>query len=372
MPLTLFRIGAIPHNEATPLFLGPKHPSRAGQALLRVELAAGIVTSADFQPGYLHRGAEKLFEARDYRSALMLANRHDWLAAFSGELSVALTVESAMHLTPPTRATWLRTLFAEFARTHSHLSYLSYLPFRFDDAAATTRVDNARHRIREFFGDLSGNRVHPMLTRLGGMAHDLTPNLLSNVQDALAHARSAASSLRGLIEDCGSTLCGIGTLAKDDVLGYGLSGPVSAASGVRLDTRDTGYLAYGALPQRPDCTRTDGDARSRFEALVGDLEHSIVLIEHCLEALPDGPISVKLAKIVKVPEGTYYGEVAAPWGTAGVHLVSRGDRTPWRLGLRTPTFANCSALPAALMGCPRDKIGDVVASLGYGVGDLDR
>lgn len=95
-------------------------------------------------------------------------------------------------------------------------------------------------------------------------------------------------------------------------------------------------------------------------------------MEQLLSDLPEGPIGVKLSKIIKIPESTTYATTAAPWGTAGCFLVSRGDRTPWRLGLRTPTFANCSALDRALVGAPMGQLATVVASLGYGIGDLDR
>ena len=40
----------------------------------------------------MHRGAEKLFEVRDYRQIIVLANRHDWLSAFSNELGLAMAV----------------------------------------------------------------------------------------------------------------------------------------------------------------------------------------------------------------------------------------------------------------------------------------
>ncbi|NHB85454.1 hypothetical protein G7085_14780 [Tessaracoccus sp. HDW20] len=57
---------------------------------------------------------------------------------------------------------------------------------------------------------------------------------------------------------------------------------------------------------------------------------------------------------------------------ASCQLVSRGGATPWRVALRTPSLSNLSALGAALTGCTEDRIPDVVASLGYTIGDADK
>ncbi|GMA87724.1 hypothetical protein GCM10025868_29740 [Angustibacter aerolatus] len=67
------------------LNIGPQHPATHGVLRLRVVLDGERIVRADPVIGYMHRGAEKLFEVRDYRQILVLANRHDWLSAFSNE-----------------------------------------------------------------------------------------------------------------------------------------------------------------------------------------------------------------------------------------------------------------------------------------------
>src|SRR5204863_5489246 len=68
------------------LNIGPQHPSTHGVLRLKLTLDGERVTAAEPIVGYMHRGAEKLFEVRDYRQITVLANRHDWLSAFSSEL----------------------------------------------------------------------------------------------------------------------------------------------------------------------------------------------------------------------------------------------------------------------------------------------
>ncbi len=57
---------------------------------------------------------------------------------------------------------------------------------------------------------------------------------------------------------------------------------------------------------------------------------------------------------------------------AGVFLVSRGEKTPWRLKLRTPSFNNVAALEALLPGVRTEALEATLASIGYVVGDIDR
>src|SRR5437868_15225573 len=72
------------------LNIGPQHPSTHGVLRLRLTLDGERIATAEPIIGYMHRGAEKLYEVRDYRQIIMLANRHDWLSAFASELGVVL------------------------------------------------------------------------------------------------------------------------------------------------------------------------------------------------------------------------------------------------------------------------------------------
>jgi len=160
---------------------------------------------------------------------------------------------------------------------------------------------------------------------------------------------------------------------------YGVSGPIARASGVDADLRrDEPYLGYDELLHDGVLrivTRTDGDCFSRFSVLLEQVKVSLDLVDACLDklsALPAGPINVRLPKILKVPEGQTYAWTESPLGINGYYLVSRGDKTPWRLKLRSASFNNISALPALL---PGTMIPDMIAILGsmfFVVGDIDK
>ena len=347
---------ALSRSDVT-LELGPHHPSTHGSLRLRLQLDGDVVVAAEPLVGALHRGAEKLFEARDYRQVMVLANRHDWLAAFNNEVAVALAVEASLGMEVPARATWLRTLVCELNRVLSHLAFLAHLDVAF------LRL---REPLQAVLEEATGGRVHYVWARVGGLVSDVPAGWASRVAGAVSAVRAAlpSPSLEGL--------AGVGVLAVEDALSYGVSGPVARGSGLDVDLRrDDPYLAYGSLDV-PVVLRPDGDAAARFACLLEQVSVSLDLVLACLEALPAGPVSVKLPKTVRAPEGTSWTWTENPSGIAGFLLVSRGAVTPWRLAMRTASFNNVSALPAVLPGCRVQDLPAVLASFFFVVGDVDR
>jgi NADH-quinone oxidoreductase subunit D len=355
--------------------LGPDHPSQAGLIELRLWTAEGLISSAQMVVGAMHRGAEKLFEVRDYTQILMLADRHDWHAPFSGELAVALACEQMMGLVVPERAVWLRTLLSEHTRILSHAGFLTWVGRAAD-------VDPGLNRLRESLRHqtlrLTGNRIHPMVNRIGGLAADADLHWLQVETRLMSAVESVAEIVLGLLDrDPVATLTqGVAVLGAETIAQYGVSGPAARSSGVDLDLRrQQPYLAYaelGGLIDPP--TMTEGDARSRIRAMAEEMITSARLVRACADRLvaTDGPVAVRLGKIIRLPEGQAYSSIEAPLGIAGVYLSSRGEKTPWRLRLRTPSFSNVASLESLLIGIDVRSLEATLASIGYVVGDVDR
>ena len=357
------------------LDLGPEHPSQAGLIELRLWTEGDMITAARVVVGAMHRGAEKLFEVRDYRQILMLADRHDWQAPFFGELAVALVCEQMMGLVVPERAIWLRTLLAEHTRILSHCGFLGYIPHRYPGDPGLRLL---REELRTQTLQLTGNRIHPMATRIGGLAVDADDAWLQAERRVATHATRVAEMVLTLIDssEFAAVTRGVGLLDHQTIQQFGVSGPAARASGVDLDLRILQpYLAYRELADLiTSPIRCAGDAQSRLGVLAEELMISASLIIACigrLTGLP-GPVSVKLGKIIRVPEGEGYLAIEAPLGIAGVFLVSRGEKTPWRLKLRTPSFNNISSLERLLVGVRTEALEATLASIGYVVGDIDK
>jgi len=369
--------------------LGPGHPSGHGMLRLGLTLEADRIIAAEPVIGYVHRGAEKLFEARDYRQIIVLANRHDWLSAFSSELGVVLAAERLAGIEVPPRGVWARTLLAELNRILSHLAFLSAYPPEIAAAGpaggaspgeAARAAFDARELIQAVMEEISGGRMHYMFNRVGGLAAELPAGWLSRVHEAAGQVRSALPVIGAVIrghEGFRERTRGVGTLTGEQVRQYGVSGPAARACGVDFDLRrDEPYLAYGELAGVLQVvTRTEGDCLARFECLLDQVGASLELADACasrLAALPPGPLSARLPKVFKVPEGHAYAWAENPLGINGYYLVSRGGKTPWRLKLRSASFSNVQVLSELL---PASRVADLPAVLGsmfFVVGDMDR
>ena len=365
------------------LNIGPQHPATHGVLRLRIVVDGERIVSAEPIVGYMHRGAEKLFEVRDYRQIIVLANRHDWLSAFANELGVVLATEEMLGMEVPARAVWARTLLAELNRILNHLMFLGAYPLELGAITPVFYAFTEREELQAVMEEVSGGRMHYMFNRVGGLKEDLPAGWLARVLDATANVRRRLPRLESLLignEILQARTRGVGVLDAATAAAYGVSGPVARASGLDLDLRrDEPYLAYGELftadgPGRV-VTRAEGDCLARFEVLMEQVHVSLDLVEACvdrLRSLPPGPINVKLPKVLRVPEGHIYRWTENPLGINGYYLVSRGDKVPWRLKLRSASFNNVQVLSRLLPGC---LIPDMVAVLGstfFVVGDVDK
>jgi NADH-quinone oxidoreductase subunit D len=364
------------------LNIGPQHPATHGVLRLTLTLDGERIVRADPVIGYMHRGAEKLFEARDYRQILVLANRHDWLSSFSNELGVVLAVERMLGMEVPIRAVWARTLLAELNRVLNHLMFLGSYPIELGAITPIFYAFREREVLQAVMEELTGGRMHYMFNRVGGLKDDIPAGWLGRARGAVQLVRERVrrdidTLVRGN-EIFRARTKGVGVLDRSLVEQYGVSGPIARASGVDFDLRrDEPYLAYGQLPDGllRVVTRTDGDSLARFECLLDQVYVSLDIADHCLGVLADlpvGPINVRLPKVVKAPEGATYAWTENPLGINGYYLVSRGEKTPWRMKLRTASFNNVQVLSRLL---PGTLIGDMVSILGsmfFVVGDIDK
>ncbi|WP_335970712.1 MULTISPECIES: NADH-quinone oxidoreductase subunit D [Streptomycetaceae] len=380
MTETTVGVGGAAEGTDMVLNIGPQHPSTHGVLRLRLVLDGERIRSAEPIVGYMHRGAEKLFEARDYRQIIMLANRHDWLSAFSNELGVVLAVERMLGMEVPERAVWTRTLLAELNRVLNHLMFLGSYPLELGGITPIFYAFTEREELQHVMEEVSGGRMHYMFNRVGGLKEDLPNGWTGRAREAVAAVRAGMGRFDDLVlgnEIFRGRTRGVGVLSPADVHAYGVSGPIARASGVDFDLRrDEPYLAYGELAGALEvATRTEGDCLARFEVLLAQTHNALALADACLDRiaeLPPGPVNQRLPKVLKAPEGHTYAWTENPLGLNGYYLVSKGEKTPYRLKLRSASFNNIQALNVLL---PGTLVADMVAILGsmfFVVGDIDK
>ena len=362
------------------LNIGPQHPSTHGVLRLRLVLDGERVVSAEPIIGYMHRGTEKLFEVRDYRQITVLANRHDWLSAFSNELGVVLAVERMLGMEVPERAVWLRTLLAELNRVLNHLMFLGSFPLEMGAITPMFYAFRERETLQAVLEEASGGRMHYMFNRVGGLKEDVPAGWTERVRRAVADVRDRVGrDLERLVrrnEIFLARTTGVGVLSAADARAYGVSGPAARGSGIDFDLRrDDPYLAYAELADVLRVpVRTAGDCHARFECLLEQVYVSLDLCDAVLDRLPavTGPVNVRLPKTVKAPEGHTYCWTENPLGINGYYLVSRGEKTPWRLKLRSASFNNVAVLPELVRGALLSDLVAILGSMFFVVGDVDK
>src|SRR5680860_579790 len=261
------------------LNIGPQHPATHGVLRLRLTLDGERIVDCEPIVGYMHRGVEKLFEVRDYRQIIVLANRHDWLSAFSSELGVVLAVERMLGMEVPARAVWTRTLLAELNRVLNHLMFLGSYPIELGAITPIFYAFRERETIQQVMEELSGGRMHYMFNRVGGLKEDMPAGWLDRCGQAVAAVRSRLPQIEDLIfgnEIFRARTRNVGVLSPALIDAYGVSGPIARASGVDFDLRrDEPYLAYEELEADgvlQVAVRNEGDCYARFGLLIDQVK----------------------------------------------------------------------------------------------------
>jgi NADH-quinone oxidoreductase subunit D len=362
-------------TEEMILNVGPQHPATHGVFRLLATIDGEILVNAEPVIGYMHRGYEKLVEQRDYRQITNLVSRMDWLSGINNELPLALAVERLMEIEVPPRAQYLRVILCEMNRILNHLMFFASFGAELGAITPTFYAFREREDIQRVMEDTTGGRMHFGFFRPGGLKEDVPRGF---VDEALRGVRQVMDRL----PDYENLLVGneifkqrtidVGVLDRESAYSYGVSGPIARGSGIDMDVRrDEPYLVYEDF-EFDVCSAPNGDCFDRFWVLVREVGESARIVEQAIEGLPPGPIMGKVPRVVQAPAGEVYVRTENPLGELGMYLVSDGDRRPYRLKIRTPSYNNVSALSHVLANT---YVSDMIAILGsffFVLGDIDR
>jgi NADH-quinone oxidoreductase subunit D len=362
-------------TEEMVLNVGPQHPATHGVFRLLATLDGEVLVNADPLIGYMHRGYEKLVEARDYRQITNLVCRMDWLSAFNNELPLALALETLMELEVPPRAQHLRVAMLEMNRILNHLMFFASFGAELGAITPTFYAFREREDIQMAMEMATGGRMHFGFLRPGGLKEDVPRGFfaqaLKGVRQVIARLDDYENLLIGN-EIFKQRTVGVGVLPKEVAYSYGVSGPIGRGSDIHFDVRkDEPYLGYDRFDFEV-CSAPNGDCFDRFWVLLHEVVESAKIVEQAIEGMPSGPVLGKVPRVVQAPRGEVYIRTENPLGELGMYLVSDGDRRPYRLKIRTPSYSNVSALPYVLKNT---YVSDMIAILGsffFVLGDIDR
>ncbi|MBZ9677609.1 NADH-quinone oxidoreductase subunit D [Mesorhizobium sp. ES1-1] len=382
---------------------GPQHPAAHGVLRLVLELDGEIVGRVDPHVGLLHRGTEKLIEAKTYLQALPYFDRLDYVAPISQEHAWCLAIERLMALEVPRRGQIIRVLYAEISRIMSHL--LNITTQAMDVGALTPPLWGfvEREKLMVFYERASGSRMHAAYFRPGGVHQDLPEDLIADIGRWIDPFLRTVSDLDTLLT--GNRIfklrnVDIGRISQEDAWAWGFSGVMVRGSGAAWDLRKSQpYECYAELDFDIP-VGINGDCYDRYLVRMEEMRQSAKIIRQCIDLLVKegaGPVSLPNAKVVppkraamkrsmealihhfklytegfRVPAGEVYAAVEAPKGEFGVYLVSDGSNKPYRCKLRSPSFAHLQAMDFLCRGHMLADVTAVLGSLDIVLGDVDR
>ena len=362
-------------TEQVILNMGPQHPSTHGVLRLQLTLEGEVIVDCKPVIGYLHRGVEKIGEARTYAQFIPYTDRLDYLSSASNNLAYVQAVEKLTGVEVPERAHYLRVIVLELNRIASHLVFVA--TFANDLAATTVFLYGFREReyVMDLFEMWTGARLTQSWIRIGGVAADIPDMFVDKAREFCELLPSRLDEYdRLLTGNCifRARTEGIGILPPEVGVDYGCSGPTLRGSGVPFDVRRAApYEAYDRLDFEV-ATEATCDCIGRYRVRIEEMRQSVRIIQQCLDQLPEGETRAKVPRTIRPPEGEAYGRVESPRGEFGCYLVSDGGTHPVRVRIRAPSFFHMGALARMLQGW---KIGDVVAILGsidIVLGEIDR
>lgn len=355
--------------------MGPQHPSTHGVFRLVLGIDGERIVSVEPHIGYLHRGSEKLCEAENYTQIITLFDRLDYVGNVNSELAFCLTVEKLMGLEVPERAEYIRVILAELNRIASHMLFYGVYGL---DAGAMTPIlygFRERERIQELFEAVTGARMMHNFIRVGGVKEDLPEDFgqrISKLIDQLKQGIEECDQLLSRNEIFLARTKGIGSIDARTAIDHGVSGPTLRATGVIEDVRiSEPYGIYDRFDFGIPVGK-NGDCWDRFYVRVEEMRQSLKIVEQAMEQMEPGDVMAKVRRLVRPPKGAVYMRSETPRGDFGVYLVSDGSERPYRLKVRSPSFANLQAIKHMLKDAYVADAVIVLGSLDIILGEVDR
>lgn len=382
------------------LNMGPSHPATHGVLRLLLELDGEIITKADPDVGYLHRGDEKIAENMHYNQFVPYTDRLDYLAPLANNVAYACAVEKLMGWELPPRGQAIRVLCCELARISAHM--LGVGVYGMDVGAMTIFLYTftEREKIYNLSEQLTGARFTTSYTRVGGQVRDLPDGFTEQVTAFLDECEPTIDEIDKLLSKNKIFIQrtdGLGAISKADALSYGITGPNLRACGISRDLRkDSPYLGYEQYDFDVPIGEK-GDCYDRYLVRMEEMRQSIRICRQVIETLPDGPVNVADAKGLlpkkqdvmqsmeelihhfiiatqglEAPEGEVYFGAENPKGELGFYINSKGGGVPHRMKIRSPSFVNLSILSKLLPGHMVSDVPAVLGSLDFVMGECDR
>lgn len=352
-------------GKSTVIPFGPQHPVLPEPLHLDLVVEDEKVIEAVPQIGFVHRGLEKLCEKRDYKQYIYVAERICGICAFGHSLGYAETIERLMGVEVPERAEYLRVVWHELSRIHSHILWMGLAADAFGFESLYMHCWRLRERVLDIFEKTTGGRVILSVVTVGGVVRDIDES----------QAEYIKTTLEGIKDDyqqiCNTFLkdpsvkdrtVGVGCISREEALDLSMVGPFARASGVDYDVRTLRKGGYRFLDDFQPITDDQGDCYARIKVRAQEVLQSIDIVEEMLDKMPAGDLSVNVKG--NPPAGAETANVLEqPRGECFYYARGNGSPNLDRMRMRTPTSQNIAGMTKALQGCDLADVNMIILTI---------
>ena len=310
---------------------GPQHPVLPEPIHFKLTIEDERVTEALPAIGYVHRGLEALVNVKDFRQMTQVVERVCGICSAMHGMCYCMGIEDLMGIEVPKKAKYLRTIWTELHRLHSHLLWFGLYADSFGFESLFMQFWRIRERIMDINEATAGSRVIISVNTIGGVTRDISDE----------HKAWILATLKEVKEE----LTALGKVILQDYT-------------VKKRTVGVGVLTEA---EAAPCVEYGGDCYARAKVRYREMLQSIDIVREAMEKMPkSGELA---AKVAGFPKGEVITRVEQPRGECVYYIRSDGTKFLNRCRIRTPSFANIPAVTSILKGARLADVPVIILSM---------
>jgi NADH-quinone oxidoreductase subunit C/D len=382
------------------LNIGPQHPGTHGVLRIVLQLDGEDIVEAVPDIGFHHRGAEKMAERQSWHTYIPYTDRVDYLGGVNNNLAYLLAVEKLAGIEVPDRAKVIRIMMCEFFRIASHLVWYGTFSQDVGQLSPVFYMFTDREKIFDVVEAVCGGRMHPNWFRIGGVAQDLPIGWETLVKKFLDYFPKKLKEYDQMVMRNSlfkARTVGIGIFTLEEAIEWGVTGAGLRACGLEWDFRKKQpYSGYDQFDFDVPIG-VNGDCYDRALVRVEEMRQSLRIIEQCWKNMPEGsyksdhalttpPIKKHTMEDIEtlithflgvswgpvIPTGEAMSCIEATKGANSYYAISDGNTSPYRMRIRTPSFAHMQMISYISKGYTVADLLSILGAMDYVLADIDR
>ena len=273
--------------------MGPQHPMTHGLWTLKIKVDGETVIDTEPDLGYIHRGVEKICEARDFTQITTYCDRLCYASANTWSHSYIYAVEDLLEVEVPERAEYIRLIAVELQRIASHLMWLGAYGPDIGNLSVLVWCLRERELMMDLLQELGGSRMHYNFPRIGGVKRDLPHGFAQRARAKVSLFLNRIQEYEALFDESTIFLIrtqGVGYSKAEDMVNHGVTGPNLRAGGVNYDVRTSHpYSVYSELDWEVPVERPSvkgADCYDRYRIRVEEMRISAMMVLEALDKIP--------------------------------------------------------------------------------------